>query len=191
LDRRRLALAGLAHRLASQSPQAKMARAAQKLEGLEHRLARSIKATHEQRAQKLDHMSRRLSTALSARRHLERERMSAAAQRLRALDQRFTRAIGSRLDLARSRLERLDQLLHTLGYRQVLSRGFALVRDAEGRPLRRAIEIVAGAQIDIEFADGHVPAIAGEAAKEKPEEKPATKLRAARGSKKSDQGSLF
>jgi exodeoxyribonuclease VII large subunit len=193
LDRRRLALASLTHRLASQSPQAKMARAGQRLEGLEHRLLRGIKAAHEQHAQKLVHMSRRLTTALAARRHLERERMSAAAQRLGSLDQRLARAIGSHLTQARGRFERLDQLLHTLGYRQVLSRGFALVRDGDGRPLRRAAEIVAGSGLDIEFADGHRPAIAGAAASETSSIRIDTgpKPHSDRALKKSDQGSLF
>ncbi len=191
LDRRRLALAGLAHRLASQSPQAKMARATQRLEGLDHRLARAVKAVLEQRAQKLDHMSRRLGTALSARRHLESERMTTAAHRLRALDQRLARAISARLDLARGRIDRLDQLLHTLGYRQVLARGFALVRDAEGRPLRRAAELVAGAQIDIEFADGHRTAVADDDAFEDKAARIASKRHFGRAGRKSDQGSLF
>jgi exodeoxyribonuclease VII large subunit len=190
LDRRRLVLARLAHRLAGQSPQAKMARAAQKLEGLEHRLSRCMKASHEQRAQKLDHMGRRLGTALAARRHIEYERLTAATHRLGTLDQRLVRAIGGHLALARSRLERLDQLLRTLGYRQVLSRGFALVRDGGGRPLRHAAEIVPGSLLDIEFADGHRAAIAGEASGDRLD-KPVAKPRTGRAGRKVDQGSLF
>ncbi len=50
LDRRHIALARLAHRLASQSPQAKMGRAAQKLEALEHRLRQALALTAERRA---------------------------------------------------------------------------------------------------------------------------------------------
>lgn len=191
LDRRRLALAGLAHRLASQSPQAKMARAGQRLEGLAHRLARGMTAAQAQRAQKLDHAGRRLRTALAARRHLESERLTASAHRLRTLDQRLARAIGSRLDLARAKLERLDQLLHTLGYRQVLSRGFALVRDVEGRPVRHAAELVAGAALDIEFADGHRLAIAGDRTPEIKPARLAPKPRAIAAGRKTDQGSLF
>jgi exodeoxyribonuclease VII large subunit len=62
--------------------------------------------------------------------------------------------------VARSR-ERLDartQLLNSLGYHNVLARGFTLTRDSEGRMLRRASEVSAGQHLDIEFADGHVPA---------------------------------
>ncbi len=197
-DRRHRTLAGLAHRLASQSPQAKMARAMQKLEGLDHRLARCIIAGQDQRRQKLAHLSGRLSTALLARSHVERERFATAAHRVEALDRRLKRAVMARLDLARSRLERQDQLLHTLGYTQVLSRGFALVRDVEGRPLHRAADVDSGATLDIEFADGHRTAIADTASLTKPspvaEAKPqrgAAKPKPDKSEKTSNQGSLF
>ena len=48
--------------------------------------------------------------------------------------------------------------LQTLGYHNVLARGFALVRDADGEMVRRASEVTSGAALDIEFADGHVGA---------------------------------
>ena len=71
LDRRRLALAALGHRLANQSPQAKMARARQRLEALDHRLRRSIIAGRNSAARKFCISAGRLGTALAARRHLE------------------------------------------------------------------------------------------------------------------------
>jgi exodeoxyribonuclease VII large subunit len=110
--------------------------------------------------------------------------------------------MASRLDLAKSRLERQDQLLHTLGYTQVLSRGFALVRDADGRPLHRAADVATGATLDIEFADGHRTAIADSTPQTVPppgtqtitEAKPqrsAPKSRPDKAEKTSNQGSLF
>jgi exodeoxyribonuclease VII large subunit len=44
----------------------------------------------------------------------------------------------------------------------VLARGFALVRDEAGAPLRSASAVASGARLDIEFADGRVAATAGE-----------------------------
>jgi exodeoxyribonuclease VII large subunit len=38
----------------------------------------------------------------------------------------------------------------------VLARGFALVRDAAGKPLRLAAAVSPGMPLDIEFADGRV-----------------------------------
>ncbi len=61
----------------------------------------------------------------------------------------------------------------------------ALVRDGGGKAVRRAAEIANGAQLDIEFADGHRSATADEAAA-----KPAIKA-VAPARKKTSQGSLF
>ena len=49
-----------------------------------------------------------------------------------------------------------------MSYRGVLARGFALVRDEAGPPLRRAAEVREGQALQIEFADGKVAAVAGE-----------------------------
>ena len=52
----------------------------------------------------------------------------------------------------------MRQLLAALSYRGVLARGFALVRDRAGRPLRTAASVTIGTPMDIEFSDGHVGA---------------------------------
>ena len=49
-------------------------------------------------------------------------------------------------------------MLASLSYQSVLRRGFALVRDADGRTVRQAEGITAGMRLDIELADGHVAA---------------------------------
>jgi exodeoxyribonuclease VII large subunit len=78
--------------------------------------------------------------------------------RLIGLDRSGSRALVALVGRARQRLDARTQLLASLGYHNVLARGFALVRDAEGRMLRRAADVSAGERLDIEFADGHVPA---------------------------------
>ena len=55
-------------------------------------------------------------------------------------------------------LERDGQLLAALSHRGVLARGFALVRDPDGRPLRAAAAVSPGMPLDIEFSDGRVRA---------------------------------
>ena len=62
------------------------------------------------------------------------------------------------MDGARRRLDGQAKLLTTLGYHNVLARGFALVRAEDGVMLRRAADVKPGAGLDIEFADGHVEA---------------------------------
>jgi exodeoxyribonuclease VII large subunit len=168
-------------RLANQAPQARMAREAQRLEGLEHRLMRCRTVAKDRRRQELFHASRRLHGALAARTRLESERIAAGRQRIVALDRRMLNLVKAGLERRRAALHGRDKLLDSLGYRQVLARGFTLVRGAEGRPLRRAADVAAGARLDIEFADGHRPAIAQPSREEKP----------AAPRKKSVQDSLF
>ena len=58
----------------------------------------------------------------------------------------------------RRHLDGCAKLLASLSYQGVLQRGYALVRDGEGRTLRSAAQIAAGQRLDIELADGHVDA---------------------------------
>ncbi len=180
-DRRRVALARFAHRLADQSPHAKMARAAQKLESLDLRLQHCREVAGDRRRLEVVHAGRRLRGALAARTRLESERISACRQTIAAFDRRMLNVIETGIERRRATLVAKEKLLESLGYRQVLGRGFALVRDAENRPLRRASEVAAGARLDIEFADGHRGAIA----------QPSQATKSAEIKKKSTQGSLF
>ncbi len=95
----------------------------------------------------------------------------------------------------RDRLDAATKLLTALSYQGVLARGFALVRDAEGRPLRSAAAIGPGTALAIEFADGRIAATAeGEAppASPKPSPRPAEpKPRKAGEGKTEGQGTLF
>ena len=116
----------------------------------------------ERRRERLDSLQHRLGTALQAliatpascasRRHRER---------VHAFSERALRAIENLLDNRDLRLERAGQLLTAFSYRGVLERGFALVRDASGSPLRRGRGGRRPARrLDIEFADGRVRATA-------------------------------
>jgi exodeoxyribonuclease VII large subunit len=70
-----------------------------------------------------------------------------AGPRLRASIERMIRT-------ARDRTAAAGQLLESYSYRNVLERGFALVRDADGQPVMRAAQAVSGAAVEIEFFDG-------------------------------------
>ncbi|CAN5450755.1 exodeoxyribonuclease VII large subunit [soil metagenome] len=61
----------------------------------------------------------------------------------------------------REQMSACAKLLVSLSYKSVLHRGFALVRDDSGRPLRESASIRAGQALDIEFRDGRVAARAG------------------------------
>jgi exodeoxyribonuclease VII large subunit len=185
-DRHRIGLARLAHRLAQQSPQARMGRAAEKLDALRQRLRRGAALEQERRAQRLLHAGGRLSAARAAWLGLERERWETARHRIEALAGRLERGLAMRMETRRAQIKTLAQLLASLGYSQVLARGFALVRDKDKSPLRRAAEIEDGAILDIEFFDGHKPAVAGSPAAAATAQK-----RTPKTPRKRDQGSLF
>src|SRR4051812_26830334 len=57
-------------------------------------------------------------------------------------------------------LARADKLLVALSYQGVLARGFALVRDPAGSPVRSAAAVNPGQALDIEFSDGRATAVA-------------------------------
>ena len=134
--------------------------------------------------QRLDSASGRLPRALLANARAHRTWLERSAARLRShlvaraalhgrdklirLDRSRERAVAALIDRARRRLDSQAKLLSTLGYHNVLARGFTLVRGADGAMLRRAADVKPGAALDIEFADGHIGAHADPRAR-KPE----------------------
>jgi exodeoxyribonuclease VII large subunit len=178
--------AALAHRLKQQSPAPRLTFAGGTLETLHKRLLRSVVRELEQKQQMLALAIGRFAAAKRVHLRREQERIAAAGQRLDSLARRMRRAAQSALALCRTRVAALEQLLESLSYRKVLARGFALIRDSSGKPLRRAAEAAEGMRLDIEFSDGHVPAIAGKGGQVSP---PGRKP--ARRRLKRDQGSLF
>jgi exodeoxyribonuclease VII large subunit len=124
----------------------------QRFDGVSARLVRALTTNAEAHRQGLMRRASRL------RPHLLRNRAIAARDRLIGLDRSGTGALAGLVGRVRARLDACTQLFNSLGYHNVLARGFTLVRDAEGRMLRRAAEVGAGERLDIEFADGHVPA---------------------------------
>ena len=152
--------------------------------------------------QRFDHASSRLKRALIANARAHRNWLDRASAGLRPqalaraassgrdrlirIDRNASRSVGALLDRSRAKLDAQAKLLFTLGYHNVLARGFALVRGADGAMLRRASEVQPDAAFDLEFVDGHVAAHA-DSGERKPE--PAAKLRSKRGDEK--QGSLL
>jgi exodeoxyribonuclease VII large subunit len=87
-------------------------------------------------------------------------------ERLPQLAARLDQVFAIQCERRHQRLESLAQLLQSFSYKSVLDRGFALVRNVAGKPIRRAAGISAGETLGIEFADGTAHAIAeGEAPK--------------------------
>jgi exodeoxyribonuclease VII large subunit len=90
---------------------------------------------------------------------LLRHPASRGRERLDALHARGRNAFAGWLDDRHRELDALSQLLRSLSHKSVLDRGFALVRDADGRPLGSVDAAAAAGQVELEFADGRVDAM--------------------------------
>ncbi|CDM56014.1 MULTISPECIES: exodeoxyribonuclease VII large subunit [Rhizobium] len=71
-------------------------------------------------------------------------------------------AVRHQLTRARGELTAQDRMLQSLSYKNVLKRGYAVIRDDENRPVSQAATLSSGMSISIEFADGHVGAVTTE-----------------------------
>ncbi|WEX08807.1 exodeoxyribonuclease VII large subunit [Chelativorans sp. AA-79] len=88
------------------------------------------------------------------------QRISILAERLKAAIGRKDRAVHLRLERARVAFDQTARLAESLSYKSVLDRGFALVRDAEDRPVKRAGDVKPGEALSLQFADDSMGAIA-------------------------------
>ncbi len=123
------------------------------------RLSTHLLRTHvERRRDRYNHIAVRLRASAAANLAAHRTNVARGRERVGVLGNRADRAIDNLLDVRWARWERNSQLLAAFSYRGILARGFALVRDRNGRPLRTATAVAIGARIDIEFSDGKVGA---------------------------------
>jgi exodeoxyribonuclease VII large subunit len=143
----------------------------------------------ERRRERYDNLHRRLSASLLANAQAHRAAIARHRDRVMSCGNAARRAMLTSLDRHNARLERADRLLIAFSYREVLKRGFALVRDGEDRPLRAAESVTRGMHLSIEFADGRVGAVAeGDAV---PRSQPVPRRRRRLGGGDDGQGSLF
>ncbi|MGV1801212.1 exodeoxyribonuclease VII large subunit [Agrobacterium vitis] len=88
--------------------------------------------------------------------------------RLDSFSRRADSAVINDLRRARSTVSAHDRMLQSLSYKNVLMRGYAVIRGQDDRPLSRAAGLEDGRAIAIEFADGRVSAVTGEGDKASP-----------------------
>jgi exodeoxyribonuclease VII large subunit len=131
------------------------------------RLARSgdqlgptLRRAMERRRERLVDLDRRLAIGRDTIIRTERVRLGHCRERLVELARRSTRAMTILRERRAARVGALDTLLNSLGYKAVLARGYALVRDGDGHPVRSAAEVAPGQALAIELADGAVTATA-------------------------------
>ncbi len=135
--------------------------------------------------------SKRIAFARSASR-LRPEPLVADSKRARAAlvdaARRARPAVLRNLEQRRNALASQAKLLETLSYQATLGRGYAIVRDADGKLLRSAKAVSTQAKVDVTLADGSVELSPTGVAKPSAAPKP---KKASPKSDPSDQGSLF
>src|SRR3954470_1814779 len=131
----------------------------------------------------------RLTAAVRANIAAHRQRIVRDRERVGALSERSGLAINRSIERQFAALDRADKLLAALSYQGVLARGFALVRDLAGPPIRSAAAVTPGKALDIEFSDGRATAVAT-AAHGTPPRRP-IRPRSRRYGSGEGQGSLF
>jgi exodeoxyribonuclease VII large subunit len=126
--------------------------------------------------QRLDSATARLPRALRANAHAHRVELARAAARLSpsalvnrlhrwkeryaSCERRLQPCVRSAFNRMAGHLASLDRILTALSYQGVLARGFALVRDAGGAPVRSSASVAMNDALEIEFSDGRVPVVA-------------------------------
>ncbi len=161
-------------------------KARDQLDALGDRQSRALLVATQQKRQGFEATADRLSPLRL------KQQITLGGERLTALSDRMDRAYGTRLTKSRDRLDGLEKLLKSLSYKDVLARGYALVRDEKGEPVRSASTVASGAALSIELADGTIDAVASGAGSGPASAKPVRKPKKSTPLKKADnQGSLF
>jgi exodeoxyribonuclease VII large subunit len=120
----------------------------------------SLRTNVERRRERFNAISARLASGLRTNAQSRQIAIARQRERTNTLYARIETLIASQLERRASRVDRASGLLSAFSYRGTLARGFALVRDSSGTPLRAVSSVSAGLALDIEFADGHVSATA-------------------------------
>ncbi len=126
--------------------------------------------------QRLDYASDNLGRALLKNLQLHRRKLADAGallrpaamqrqigvcrERVTAIGQRLLRRERTRLLERQTQLESVSRVLESVSYRNVLDRGFALVRSQDGELKRRAADVNSGEELIVTFADESTSAVA-------------------------------
>lgn len=172
------ALAGLSRGLPS--PRDILGLALQKLDDFSLRLPRGLMAFTQGQRLKIERASGGLKASAIS------QALRIKGNEFRDNSRRLETAFKSGQETRENALAALARTLATLDYKNILNRGFAVVRDGSGKTVVAAAGIGAGKALDIEFKDGHVPVVA----KTGPSGKKPKGHKKAKTSAK-DQGKLF
>jgi exodeoxyribonuclease VII large subunit len=131
-------------------PRVRLARSAEKLENLQQRMRRAVQSKLQVKQGNV--------AALTALLAAHAPRLEPLRARLAVCEQSLVRNMGWRQNLLQSRLDGLGARLAGLNPEAVLSRGYAIVRGADGRIVRDAQAVVEDESLDIQLAHSRLKA---------------------------------
>ena len=114
--------------------------AKQRIEAINIKSPKQVVMEH---AQRLDDIGRTMNVIINAKLTTARQKMDIVSA--------FPNILQSQINVLTQGLNHMGQMLNSLSYKSVLSRGYAIVRDANNQIVSRSD---AGAPATIEFADG-------------------------------------
>jgi exodeoxyribonuclease VII large subunit len=159
-----------ADRLARQAPYVKLAEIRTRLNGVGNKPRERLAQAVRDRRKTLSELSARLASGRDGVFRAEKTRIETCRERVGVLVGRAGRALLASLARDKSRLDGKANLLASLGYKAVLERGYALVRDERDHVIHAAAHIGAGQPLTVEFADGRRRVLAeGARPKRRPE----------------------
>jgi exodeoxyribonuclease VII large subunit len=178
-DRLRRASEGLVRR----SPTARLTEARARLVAIDRRPREAVERLIGKQAERLRQTGERLAVARNTQLRAEAAKIGQRRDLTLRAAFRLAPALQRQVERKRSAFEGLAKLFDSLNYKSVLSRGYALVWDAQGQPVRSADAIIDGQALALEFADGKAAATGGRSLRPKPVVKPRAPAE--------DQGALF
>ncbi|OSQ44297.1 exodeoxyribonuclease VII large subunit [Thalassospira alkalitolerans] len=137
------------------SPREQLSEKRGRLENAGLRLDGAVKSAIQMQKARLDRAAAGLRPA-NAKRDIARDR-----KQIDDLGRRMTAAVGNVLTRETEGLVRYDRLLESYSYRNVLKRGFAVVRGADDGLIGTAGDLVAGHNYILEMQDGRADVTAG------------------------------
>jgi exodeoxyribonuclease VII large subunit len=160
-------LSQVARRLDRASPAARVTGLRARLDRIEDRPREALWRLVRGKRETLENAARRLRVSHGAVVRAERVRIDQRRDLVGRAAERLAPGLSAQIERKRARLGTLVQLFDSLNYKSVLARGYALVFDAEERPIRSAGDVADGRALTIEFADGRADATGGHGARPK------------------------
>lgn len=129
-------------------------RAKERTASLGDRASKCVTVQAHRRRDRFNALETRLAASVKANAQAHRHTIARDLERARSLTERAQRAARVLIQARATRLERIAQVLDVLSYKNVLARGFALVRNADGGMVRGVVGVDAGTKLTLEMADG-------------------------------------